>query len=241
MCRILHRAPLLAELAGHHGAELLDRGGARDPVGGGEEVAFERRSLGREIPDQRGIASGAQKVGGFQEIEAPTLAAMSKMLLPSGYHKFVKEDVATRDAIQNAGRAIGASETIFAGLQLLAGIDGAQQQKLPRVADDAMLRQLIGHVLAAGSFWKIDNHLVAKTLVGSFQGNVGHACGDYAQDDEEEQNTDARFMIAGSPGSFPERITAARRSTALARFSMLTPLSRSTRWACTVVRRSSHN
>ncbi len=94
------------------------------------------------------------------------------------------------------------------------------------------------HGLGAGSLRKIENHRLAKTLVGGVERHVGDGRG------QERRGTAARSRRRlhdwRESRKLSSRITAARRSTALARFSMLTPLSRSTRWACTVVRRSSH-
>ena len=163
---------------------------------------------------------------------------MSNMLLPSGHHEFVEENVATRDAIEDVRRGIGAIESIFSGLQLPAGMEGAGHQELPGVANYAVFLQLVGHGLGAGAFRKIENQRPAKALVRGVERQIRYCRGNKRQQTKNKQETLHDWRESRKLSS---RITAASRSTALARFSMLMPLSRSTRWACTVVRRSSHN
>ena len=97
--RSLQFAPLLAELAGHHHAELLHAGGSRDAIGGGKQVTFERGRFGREIADECRISGRLQKVRGFEETEATDASSDVKHVAAFGHHQFVEEDVATRDAI----------------------------------------------------------------------------------------------------------------------------------------------
>ncbi len=68
-------------------------------------------------------------------------------------------------------------------------MQGAGHQELPRIADDAGLRQLVRHGLGAGSLRKIEDHRFAKALVGGLQRHVSHGRGDDGQQDESEQQT----------------------------------------------------
>ena len=135
-------------------------------------------------------------------------------------------------------------KTIFAGLQPRAGMQGAGHQELPGVADHAALRQFVAPWPGCWFLRKIENHRIAKTLVRGMQGKIAAAGGNKRQQREREQETRREQEALHDwreSRKLSSRITAASRSTALARFSMLMPLSRSTRWASTVVRRSSQN
>ena len=65
-----------------------------------------------------GLRAARRKVGGFQEIETPHAGRDIKHVAAFGHYQFIEKDVAARDAIQDVGWRVGASELIFAGLQL---------------------------------------------------------------------------------------------------------------------------
>ena len=88
-----------------------------EPVGIGEEVAFERGGLRVEIADERGVAGGFQEFGGGEEAQLLDRGGDIEHVPAFGHDQLVVEDIAARDAADHFHGAGGAVEAVLAGLQ----------------------------------------------------------------------------------------------------------------------------
>ena len=180
-------APGFAELAGHHAAEPLGRGVAAEPVGVGEEVAFERGRLGIEIADQRGIARRLQKFGRRENAQLLGRGGDVEHVPAFGHHQLVVEDVAARDAAEHFDGAGGAVEAVFAGLQDALAAGEAGQQKIPAAAHHAGLRQQRRPCRRWTCRAEFDEGLALETLIRPCDAVDGKAAGGESREEHEAE------------------------------------------------------
>ena len=122
-----------------------------------------------------GLRAARRKSESLQKIETADARRDIEHVAAFRNVQLVEEDVAARDAVQDAGRRIRAREAVLAGLQLFSRIDCPDHQELPGISDHASLRQLLRHGLGTGSLRKIDNYRIAKTLVSEVERQVRQA------------------------------------------------------------------
>jgi len=117
------------ELMHHRRCHFLQALGPRELVGIGEEIAFERRGLRRQIRDQLGLGfDNLQKISRRPESRVFHSLGDVEHRIAFGNGDHVEVDIAARDPLINLRKTRRALETILARLQ---GRLGVQQMPEP--------------------------------------------------------------------------------------------------------------
>ena len=163
------RLPPRAEFVRHHAADLLRRGMPVDAVFVGEKIAFERRSIGIEVPDHRRIP------GGRKERFRPHRAQFAHRrryvvdVESLGHEQLHVIDIAAGEPSEDFERRGRFIEFVFARLEIRPSPQGARREEYPAPLDHAPVGQNRGDRAGGSTAREFDKYRIGETFVGPIQ------------------------------------------------------------------------